>query len=90
MSELNPGQDGSQVIRYERLSRGRFYADFRRDKRLVPEIYHCIIQREGSAEILRWTQHRTLEDATTTADVELNRLAIEEDAQVSEPPMQAT
>jgi hypothetical protein len=83
-------QNGPNVIRYERLCRGPYYADFRRDKRLVPEVYHCIIQREGSAEILRWTQHQSLEEATSTANAELTRLALEEATEVPDVPMQPT
>ena len=71
----NSGADHSHVARYERLKHGDYYADFRRDKRLVPEVYHCVIQREGSAEILRWTQHRSLQEAMQDADAELKRLS---------------
>lgn len=74
MSELRPSSDGNYVIRYERLRNGPFYADFRRDKRLYPEIYHCIIQREGSTGILSWTQYRSLEGAMEAARRELQRL----------------
>lgn len=68
--------DHSHIVRYERLQRGAFYADFRRDGRLNPEVYHCVIQREGSAEILRWTQHRSLEEAKEAAQSELNQLSM--------------
>lgn len=66
--------DSSYVIQYERLHNGPFYADFRRDKRLYPEVYHCIIQREGSSEILSWSQHRSLDRARIAAEIELKRL----------------
>jgi hypothetical protein len=79
----NSGSDHSHVVRYERLKYGAYYADFRRDKRLVPEVYHCVIQREGSAEILRWTQHRSLEEALQDANAELRRLAIDREQQTS-------
>jgi hypothetical protein len=42
-----------------------------RDKRVYPEVYHCLIQREGSKEILSWTQHSTLEAAIKSAEVDL-------------------
>jgi hypothetical protein len=71
----------SHIIRYERVQRGAYFADFRRDKRLNPEVYHCVIQREGSTEILRWTQHRSLQEAIETADAELTGLASGRDAQ---------
>lgn len=73
----DPGKtrvSSSYVVQYERLHNGHFYADFRRDKRLLPEVYHCIIQREGSSEILSWSQHRNLERARVAAEIELKRL----------------
>lgn len=77
----------SNVIRYQRLQRGSFFADFRRDKRLDPEVYHCVIQREGTAEILRWSQHRTLNAAMRTARAELRRLSTGEKAQLAGTPV---
>ena len=71
MSNPEAASEISNVIRYERLQSGPFYADFRRDKRLDPEVYHCVIQREGSTEILRWSQHRSLDGAMRTACAEL-------------------
>jgi hypothetical protein len=71
----NPSPDHSYIVRYERLKRGPYYADFRRDTRLVPEVYHSVIQHDGSSEILRWTQHRSLDEAIQEASIELNRLA---------------
>ena len=55
------------VVSYERLRQGSYYADFRRDTRIFPEIYHCVVQRDGSGEILSWTQHPSLEEATESA-----------------------
>ena len=63
------------MLRYDRLKLGDYYADFRRDKRLVPEVYHCIIQREGSNEILAWSQYRSLDAARLAAKAEINRLS---------------
>jgi hypothetical protein len=74
------GRNRSHIARYERLQQGAYYADFRRDKRLVPEVYHCIIQRKGSSEILRWTQHHSLADAVTLAEAELRCLASGQEA----------
>ena len=62
------------MLRYDRLQLGDYFADFRRDKRLSPEVYHCIIQREGSTEIISWSQHRSLEAARRAAEGEINRL----------------
>ena len=79
-------RDGANVLRYDRLRHGSFYADFRRDKRLYPEVYHCIIQREGSTQILSWSQFRTLERARLAAERELQRLV---DAQAVRTETQA-
>ncbi|HUK45971.1 MAG TPA: hypothetical protein VLW06_00200 [Terriglobales bacterium] len=90
MSDAKASSDGSNVIGYERLRYGRYYADFRRDKRLMPETYHCVIQREGSAEILRWTQHQSLEDAVSVARIEMKRLAQQEHTHSQQSPLQPT
>jgi hypothetical protein len=74
MVTFGKSRDGAHVIRYDRLRQGSFYADFRRDKRLYPEVYHCIIQKEGSTQILSWSQFRTLERARLAAERELHRL----------------
>jgi hypothetical protein len=89
MSELNAASEEANVIRYERLQSGPYYADFRRDRRLNPEVYHCVIQPEGSTEILRWSQHRSLEGAMRTARAELKRLS-EEHAQLPGVSVQPT
>jgi hypothetical protein len=90
MPGSNAASEEANVIRYERLQRGPYYADFRRDKRLNPEVYHCLIQREGSTEILRWSQHRTIEGATLTARAELRRLSEEHTQQLPSTSVQPT
>ena len=74
MSDPGKSNGGSHVITYKRVRNGDFYADFRRDKRLHPEIYHCLIQRDGSSQILSWKQYRSLEHAIEAAEAELKRL----------------
>jgi hypothetical protein len=59
---------GDHIERYERVRWGDYFADIRRDKRLKPEVYHCVVQREGSTEILAWSQFRSLNDAQRFAD----------------------
>lgn len=73
------------VIRYERLRRGNFFADFRRDRRLYPEVYHCIVQRTGEAQILVWTQHTTLEAARASAEEHLDRFSSSDHAGATSP-----
>lgn len=87
MPDPNAESEISNVIRYERLQNGAFFADFRRDKRLDPEVYHCVIQREGMTDILRWSQHRTLNAAMRTARAELKRLSTKERAQLPNAPV---
>ena len=65
----------SHVVRYDRLRRGKYYADFRRDERLMPEVYQCIIQRDGSSEILWWSQFRSLDSAVRAAEKQLQHLS---------------
>ncbi|HEX6805775.1 MAG TPA: hypothetical protein VF133_18985 [Terriglobales bacterium] len=79
----------SHVVRYERLSRGSFFADFRRDKRLFPEVYHCIVQRAGEAQILAWTQHTTLDAARQAAEDHLQRLNHPDDRAADTPESKA-
>jgi hypothetical protein len=88
MPDPNATSEVANVIRYERLQQGPFFADFRRDKRLDPEVYHCVIQREGTTDILRWSQHRSLNAAIRTARAELKRLSIKERAQLPGTPVQ--
>ena len=75
MDAVKASPDESPIIRYDRLQRGHFFADFRRDKRLRPEVYHCIIQREGSSAILAWSQYRSLEAAMRAAESDLERFS---------------
>lgn len=66
---------GSHIIRYERVRHGDYFADIRRDKRLSPEVYHCVVQREGSTEILAWSQYRSLEEALRFAEQQMRHLS---------------
>lgn len=70
-----PDGHSEHILRYPRSWRGSHFADFMRDKRMTPEVYHCVIQRDGSKDILSWTQHSTLEAAMEHAEVELALIA---------------
>ena len=63
--------NSERIIRYPRMERGTHFADFMRDKRMRPELYHCVIQRKGSKKILSWTQHRSLNQAMQHAEADL-------------------
>ena len=82
--DLRSNSEARHVATYERIKNGPFYDDFRRDQRLYPEVYHCVIQREGSTQILSWSQHRSLKLAIASAQEELKRLC---DANSSAPPV---
>jgi hypothetical protein len=68
-------EHSEHIIRYTRVCRGIHFADFMRDKRVRPEVYHCIIQRQGSNEILSWTQDSSLDAAMKNAEVFLTLIA---------------
>lgn len=42
--------------------------DILTDPKTRPPIYHCIIQKQGSTEIVYWSQERTLRDAEMNAE----------------------
>lgn len=46
-----------------RLSVGPFIADIFVDSRSYATVYHWIVQRIGSAEIIAWSQENSFEDA---------------------------
>ena len=83
---VDSGTNGAEaVIRFERLRRGNFFADFRRDKRLHPEVYHCIVQRTDDDQILVWTQHTTLDAAHASAEEHLERFSSSDTAGTPPP-----
>jgi hypothetical protein len=78
MSVAKTTTAGAHVARYDRLQCGGYFADFRRDRRLTPEVYHCVIQRDGSTEILLWSQFHSLDEAREFAEKHLQHLAGEQ------------
>ena len=68
----------SHVVQYKRLRHGNYYADFRRDERLKPEVYHCIVQQDGVPDVLSWSQHRSLHAAVQAAEKQLQHLCADE------------
>ncbi len=63
-----------------RLRKPPFFADILYDGRTQPAVYHYLVQREGSNEILHWHQESTEERAVKAAKKELQRLAREHKA----------
>ena len=74
---IRPHNHRNHIVTYQRLRNGIYFADFKRDTRLYPELYHCVIQQDGSPTILWWRQHPSLQDAISVAEAELARLAAE-------------
>jgi hypothetical protein len=56
-----------------RIKKGQYFADIIADTRTAG-VYHCIVQENGSTEILHWTQERTEKDAVEAAKFRLRRL----------------
>jgi hypothetical protein len=50
-----------------RLTMGNYIADILVDPRSYATVYHWIIQRIGSAEIIAWSQASSFEDAEQAA-----------------------
>ena len=56
-----------------RIRLAEYYADVVCDRRSSPEIWHWVVQREGSAEILKWGQERQRANAEAAASNYLRR-----------------
>jgi hypothetical protein len=65
-----------------RIQNQHFFADILHDPRGTPPVYHYIVQRQGSNQILYWSQENTEEEAIHAAERELTRLAGEHQAAV--------
>lgn len=50
-----------------RLAIGNYIADILVDPRSYATVYHWIVQRLGSAEIIAWSQENSFEDAEEAA-----------------------
>jgi len=62
-----------------RIQKQQFFAEILDDGR-TRRAYHYIIQREGSGEILLWSQEDSLRNAVAAAERELERLVKAEGA----------
>ena len=60
---IDGDKTSQHVEKYEPMLRNGYRADFSRDTRLHPPIYHVIIFRDGTPEILYWSQFQSLEAA---------------------------
>ncbi len=58
------GDNASQYVeKYEPLRRNGYRADFSRDTRMDPSVYHVIVSADGRPEILHWSQFDSLDEA---------------------------
>jgi hypothetical protein len=58
-----------------RLTIGNYVADILVDPRSYATVYHWIVQRIGSAEIIAWSQEKSFEEAEEAARECLRNLA---------------
>jgi hypothetical protein len=75
-----PKTFGEQVASHAntRIVCGGFLADVVVDTHSQPPIYHWIVQRAGSAEVLHWAQETSFEEAERAAEAFLKQLARKE------------
>ncbi len=58
------GDNVSQYVeKYQPMLRDGYRAEFSRDTRIHPPVYHVVICRDGTPEILRWSQFQSLNEA---------------------------
>ena len=57
-----------------RLERLPYFADILQDARSPPKAWHCIVQRQGSSEMLVWRQYESEVAACTDAVAEMEAL----------------
>ncbi len=72
MSKLKPipidGDDAARFVqRYEPLLLDGYRAYFSRDIRIEPPVFHYVITKESSPEILVWSQTHSLQEALAEA-----------------------
>ncbi len=61
--QLVSGKKGQSKPPNTRLNVGPFIGDIFVDSRSYATVYHWIVQRIGSAEIIAWSQENSFEDA---------------------------
>jgi hypothetical protein len=62
-------------VRIERLP---YFADIVQDMRSTPAVWHCIVQRTGSSEVVAWFQEGSEAAAQQSAASELEQLRRED------------
>ena len=69
-----------------RIERLPYFVDIVQDARSNPPIWHCIVQREGSSDVIAWFQAATEQDARESGASELEALRREDLAKAGQLP----
>lgn len=75
---------GTATVRIERLP---YFVDIVQDARSTPPIWHCIVQREGSSDVIAWFQEASEQEARQSGTVELETLRDEDLAKAGQLPL---
>jgi CheY-like chemotaxis protein len=69
-------QTVAELLRYRRfhMAAGRFQAEVACDTQRFPRVWHCVVQRTGSADVLVWRQEHTHAAAIAAAKREMKSL----------------
>jgi hypothetical protein len=63
------------IEKYGPIVRSGYRADFSRDTRVKPPVFHYVISLDGSREILAFSQANSLQEARAQARKEIDTLA---------------
>jgi len=70
-----------------RIERPPYYADVVLDTRSDPPVWHCIVQRQGSSNIIAWFQENSEQQARQSATRELDSLRREDLVKAGQLPL---
>lgn len=70
-----------------RIERPPYFADIIRDIRSNSPVWHCIVQREGSSNVILWFQEPTEDEARQSATRELETLRQEDLIKAGQLPL---
>ena len=70
-----------------RIERLPYFADIVQDGRSIPSVWHCIVQRYGSNEVIAWFHESSEETAKRSAKAELEHLHEQDLARAGQLPL---
>lgn len=73
-SETTSGR-GPIIEKFEPIRHEGYCAYISRDTRLYPPVYHYVIVKDGSNDILAWQQARSIDDARSGAIADMEEFA---------------